>query len=429
MLINDIINQTLQDLQKKDYSNFNDSLTLISQAIQNVDKQIDNLESIDKILQYTPENNVLQLRLYRGLLLIVRNAAPTLDIEYFPRVITSFKQFLLLEETEWVDKTIQVFWEILANFKRNDYINQINSLFESTKIVETPLIHFLFRQFNSDESDLTNENLLKLLKIKENYVLNTIFNLYLGISDNHDSKMLLHLIYDIITHESFKKWIDSQKEEVQIKWLELTSVVIETNDDWDNFQLVGLLAWVVPIFLDYESKLNADTIKDERIEKYLLNSLHILAECSKYKAAIQFFEHEQLLKPLISLLKTIHENVKRVTMKSKIEEIVNYSSSKSYIIIILSYMAYQSHKNQELIRELGGLALVLSNCQIDENNPFIKEQAILCIKYLLEKNQKNQQFVAELEAKKTIDDEVLQEVGYKVDIVDGKVELKKKESN
>ncbi|KAI5964061.1 uncharacterized protein KGF55_002003 [Candida pseudojiufengensis] len=424
MNINDIINQTLTDLTNNDYSNFDDCLTLISQAIQSANKESEELTTIDQILSYTPENNVLQLRLYRGLLLIIRNAAPNLNTIYFPKVITSFTKFQKLDENEWVDKSIQVYWEILANFKRNEYIEEINELFNKTKISPTPVVHFLFRQFYSEESDTTNENLLKLLKIRDNHVLNTIFNLYTKIGDDHDSKMLIHLIYDIITHESFKKWIDLQED--QIKWLELTSVILETNDDWDNFQLIGLLAWVVPIFLDHADKVNVETINDENLEKYILNSLHILAETAKFKAAIQFFDHEQLLKPLISLLKITHENVERVTMKSKVEELIPYSSAKSYIIISLSYMTYQSTKNQNLIRELGGLALILSNCQIDENNPFIKEQAILCVKYLLENNSQNQQFVAELEAKKTVDDSILQDVGYKVDIVDGKVELKKK---
>lgn len=69
---------------------------------------------------------------------------------------------------------------------------------------------------------------------------------------------------------------------------------------------------------------------------------------------------------------------------------------------------------------------MLSNCIIDNNNPFIKEQAIVCLKYLLQKNPKNQQFVADLEAKKVVDDQVLLEVGYQVEVIDGKVAVKRK---
>ena len=92
---------------------------------------------------------------------------------------------------------------------------------------------------------------------------------------------------------------------------------------------------------------------------------------------------------MIDVFKFIHDNIKPITIKTaKIEEITKFPSVKSYIIVILSYLAFESFDNQEKIRELGGLALVLSNCIIDNNNPFIKEQAIVCLKYLLNKTQR-----------------------------------------
>ena len=71
---------------------------------------------------------------------------------------------------------------------------------------------------------------------------------------------------------------------------------------------------------------------------------------------------------------------------------------------------------QDRIRELHGLELVLSNCVIDDNDPFIKERSVVCIKYLLQDNRPNQDFVAQLEAKKAVQDDVLSEAGYEVKI-------------
>ncbi|KAK7679849.1 copper transport protein [Cerrena zonata] len=51
---------------------------------------------------------------------------------------------------------------------------------------------------------------------------------------------------------------------------------------------------------------------------------------------------------------------------------------------------------------------------IDDNDPFIKERSIVCLKFLL----------ADLEAKKTYDDQALKEVGYEVEIKEGQVQLK-----
>ena len=432
--INVGIEQALQWLKGPHDEGFEQYLTRLSEVVKiATNSKVQSLEIITCALEYLPQNEDHQLRVYRGILLVVRNLAPSLDVEYFPLVIQSFHRVWDLEVNEWVSKLRQVYWEILANFQRNQYVEDINSLFSWSAVeVASPVIHLLFRQFYTEDEDVTNENLLHLLRIKENNVLREVHRLYTHINFDevdHDSKMLIHLLYDLVTHESFAKWINQQSEEIKIEWLELTAIVIQTKDDWNNFQLVGVLVWVESIFSEYSLKLDAESVHDEQLERILSNVLQIFSELAKFKATVQYFEHSSNFLPqLMIVFKVIHENVKRVTMKSKVEEVVNYSHVKSYIIIILSYYCYKSFKNQELVRDLGGLALVLSNCVIDENNPFIKEQAILCVKYLLDQNPKNQQFVANLEAKKTVDDSVLQEVGYKVDIVDGKVNIHKQNS-
>lgn len=430
--INTGVELALQWLKAPNDNGFEQCLTELSDLVKlSMGLDVQSLEVIKPALAYVPQGEVQQLRVYRGILLVVRNLAPSLDAEYFPLVIQSFKRVWNLEVKEWVTKLRQVYWELLANFQRNYYTEDVNDLFNWCDLQFTsPIIHFLFRQFYTEDLDVTNENLLRLLKIKENHVLKAVHSLYLEVdfeNVDHDSKILIHLLYDIITHESFAKWIDQQNEDTKIQWMELTTIVVQTKDDWNNFQLVGLLVWVESIFFEYSPRLSPETINDETLERMLSSALQVFAELVKFKATVQYFEHStKFLLCLIDVFRIIHENVERLTIKSKIEEVVNYSQVKSYIIIIISYFCYKSFKNQELVRELGGLSLVLSNCVIDENNPFIKEQAILCVKYLLDQNPKNQQFVADLEAKKTVDDSVLQEVGYKVDIVDGKVNIHKR---
>lgn len=430
--VNAGIELSLQWLKSSSDGSFEQQLSVLSNLVElSSSLKVQSLKSIRPALAYCPSNNVQQLRIYRGILLVIRNLAPSLNPDYFPLVIQSFHEIWKLEVNEWVIKIRQVYWEVLANFHRNQYVVSINDLFSWSDLdFPSPVIHFLFRQFYTEDLDVTNESLLRLLKIKENHVLGAIQKLFLKVdfeNVDHDSKMFVHLLYDIITHESFSNWVNQQIEEVKIQWLDLTAIVVQTKEDWNNFQLLGLLIWVESIYSEYAPKLNPETIKEETLERVLSNVLQIFAELAKFKATVQYFEHNsEFLPRLISIFKVIHDNVKRLTMKSKIEEVVNYSHVKSYIIIILSYYCYKSFQNQECIREIGGLSLVLSNCQIDENNPFIKEQAILCVKYLLDQNLKNQQFVADLEAQKTVDDSVLQEVGYKVDIVDGKVSINKR---
>ncbi|ODQ64646.1 hypothetical protein NADFUDRAFT_14680, partial [Nadsonia fulvescens var. elongata DSM 6958] len=71
------------------------------------------------------------------------------------------------------------------------------------------------------------------------------------------------------------------------------------------------------------------------------------------------------------------------------------------------------------------LDLILSNCVIDQNNPYIRERAIMCLKYILENNAENQALIAQLEAKQTVSGDVLDGAGYETTIIDGKVALKK----
>ncbi|EDK45503.1 conserved hypothetical protein [Lodderomyces elongisporus NRRL YB-4239] len=466
------IEQTLQWLKSTNQEGFDSCIAQLSLAVKETAEDQNtpvSLNHISSILEYAPpKKNVYKLRLYRGLLLIVRNKAVLLsDGTVYSKVVKSFQNFIVLdnptgeeveneekeEDEDWNKKVIEVYWQTMANFPRKhqllqklkelkepeemsdtEDLDELNKLFKTTKVFpRSPVIHFLFRQFFTEDPDVTNENLLQLLKIEDNHVLAQLYKLYESINFEditHDSKMLLHLLYDVITHESFGKWVNTVQTstEVRREWLELSSTILQTSDDWNNYQLVALLDWVVYIFCIVGGSLTKDNLNDSEIEYQILPALSILADLSKFNATVQFLTNmqESFLPVLIKVFKLIHENVKQLTIKSKIEEVVGYPHAKSYIITILSYMCYQSFPIQEQIRELGGLTLVLSNCVIDNNNPFIKEQAILCTKYLLDKNPSNQKIVAELEAKKVIDDDVLQEVGYKVDVIDGNVTINKK---
>ena len=70
---------------------------------------------------------------------------------------------------------------------------------------------------------------------------------------------------------------------------------------------------------------------------------------------------------------------------------------KKLIILVLSSLVWKSRHVQDQIRETGGVDVVL-NCTVhDANNPYIREHAVMCLKFLLEGNTENQKLVAELE--------------------------------
>ncbi|KAJ9494911.1 hypothetical protein H2202_009616 [Exophiala xenobiotica] len=106
---------------------------------------------------------------------------------------------------------------------------------------------------------------------------------------------------------------------------------------------------------------------------------------------------------------------------------------KKLIVLVLSSLVWKSPTVQNQIRQYGGLETILSCTQYDACNPYIKEHAVMCLKFLLEGNAENQALVSSLEAREVATpDAATQEVIDKMSLKfqlnkDGKVELNEKE--
>lgn len=130
---------------------------------------------------------------------------------------------------------------------------------------------------------------------------------------------------------------------------------------------------------------------------------------------------------IINLLKNANELQPRLRkLEDKGDENNTWFMFKSDIITIISGICYNCKQVQDEIRELGGLPLVLANCNIDNNNPYIKERSVFAIRNLCHKNPENQKIIESLEAKgvdKTAD---LEEMGIDAEIdEDGKLHVKR----
>ena len=101
---------------------------------------------------------------------------------------------------------------------------------------------------------------------------------------------------------------------------------------------------------------------------------------------------------------------------------------KKLVVLVLSSLVWKSVIVQNQIRQYGGVEMVLSCCNFDANNPYIREHAIMCLRFLLECNKENQEIVEQLEARKAVPNEVLHKKGYETYIDEtGKVGLRKME--
>ncbi|TKA79523.1 hypothetical protein B0A49_01089 [Cryomyces minteri] len=100
---------------------------------------------------------------------------------------------------------------------------------------------------------------------------------------------------------------------------------------------------------------------------------------------------------------------------------------KKLTVLVLSSLIWHSRKVQDQVRAHGGITAILSCCTHDEHNPYIREHAIMCLRFLLEGNTANQDFIRQLDPL-AVPTEVLDQNGYET-FMDGKgqVGLRRKE--
>ncbi|KAJ5105655.1 hypothetical protein NUU61_003002 [Penicillium alfredii] len=87
---------------------------------------------------------------------------------------------------------------------------------------------------------------------------------------------------------------------------------------------------------------------------------------------------------------------------------------KKLVVLVLSSLVWKCPEVQEQIRRYGGIEAILCCTAFDAHNPYIKEHAVMCLKFLLEGNRENQRLVEELEAREVVKDEggVLEKSGF-----------------
>lgn len=94
-------------------------------------------------------------------------------------------------------------------------------------------------------------------------------------------------------------------------------------------------------------------------------------------------------------------NVSQVSSKSSKK--CPYKGFRRDIVAVLGNCAFRRRPVQDKIREKNGILLLLQQCVIDEDNPYMREWGIFSIRNVLEGNEENQRFVADLEMQGTVD--------------------------
>lgn len=391
----------------------------------------------------------LYLRVFRGFLLSIRNVVMKTTLEN-SLVCFSLTQFVQTYSShELTTPIVAVYTEILANNVRakDDMLAVLLSLVTTKEVAaldeKQQFLVLVFAQRCLEAPEAVSA----LLTEDQNAPI--VWYLVSQLDKAPDSspaeRILVSILQLIVSHESYSSFLTSKvtDEAKLLEVLRASRLIVTSSDEWDNYQVAAILAWLYEYFktfcdesLELLSSKDFDTERLLYVHAILVVILDAMADMGKLNAARQFLEHYKAIDYLVPLLGVVHREVERKTLKNKkVEDISNsaflkeFPEVKNFLIELITYLAHESFETQEKVRELHGLEVVLSSCIIDDNNPYMKERAIVCLKTLLLNNSGNQKFVAELEAQRTADDSALREAGYEVEVVDGKVQVKKLKQN
>ncbi|XP_026065466.1 ataxin-10 [Carassius auratus] len=168
----------------------------------------------------------------------------------------------------------------------------------------------------------------------------------------------------------------------------------------------------------------------------VIRLLDILCEMtSDCKEFMALQDHADLLRATVDLLKEVHLLGK--TSKNVFTAAHDFSltrpggadthpvlSFKAHLIRLIGNLCHGHAVNQDKVRELDGIALILDNCSIDSNNPFISQWAVFAIRNILEHNLENQKLIQGLRRQGVADDSMLREMGFRAEERDGSLLLR-----
>uniref|UniRef100_A0A8C2G0N2 Ataxin-10 n=1 Tax=Cyprinus carpio TaxID=7962 RepID=A0A8C2G0N2_CYPCA len=175
---------------------------------------------------------------------------------------------------------------------------------------------------------------------------------------------------------------------------------------------------------------------DDQEAMVVIRLLDILCEMtSGCKEFMPLQNHSDLLRATVDLLKEVHLLGK--TSKNVFTAAHDFSltrpggadshpalSFKAHLIRLIGNLCHGHVVNQDKVRELDGIALILDNCSIDSNNPFISQWAVFAIRNILEHNLENQKLIQGLRRQGVADDSMLREMGFRVEERDGSLLLR-----
>ncbi|KAL3631524.1 hypothetical protein CASFOL_024508 [Castilleja foliolosa] len=124
----------------------------------------------------------------------------------------------------------------------------------------------------------------------------------------------------------------------------------------------------------------------------------------------------ELEPPAIIRKAMINNDAKNKTISRHYKYRCPYRGFRRDIVSILGNCSYGKKHVQDEIRERNGILVLLQNCVIDDDNPFLREWGVWSMRNILEGNMENQQLVADLELQNSVDSPDIAQLGLRVEV-------------
>ncbi|KAJ9059994.1 Ataxin-10 [Entomophthora muscae] len=138
-------------------------------------------------------------------------------------------------------------------------------------------------------------------------------------------------------------------------------------------------------------------------------------EAVRSKSDLNRSASSRLLQAILRLLQILEDNVPKVITikdsKNFTPSHLTMTTAKTWVMRVINNLIYDNFELQDKVRELNYLPLILNQCNIDDNNPYLRELGIFAVRNLTSHNPENAALVKALSPQGAAPSPVLEELG------------------
>ncbi|KAI7866017.1 spinocerebellar ataxia type 10 protein domain-containing protein [Spinellus fusiger] len=219
---------------------------------------------------------------------------------------------------------------------------------------------------------------------------------------------------DFITHRELSYLCIAQKQTCQASSAVLQQLIAHGSEK-SSLEVEGLSSMYtrLVLLLQITNGLNAAEAEKQPL------IMQLLVEQDQLTVTTGLLDDLETLSPVVKTAKV--DPVARLPNPLSTGQGFDYL--KRECVRCIGTMCSRSRDMQDKLRLIGGIPLVLRQCRVDDNNPYIREHAILALRYILQDNPENQRLIEELKPMEAVQTPELTEMGLKATLVNGKVQL------